>query len=147
MKKTLLYRIWRNDKRMFVGIIVFICFQSIFIIKGVETSPFYLYGMYSEPYTTSPSKKSFRISSKNGEQLYLSPFIFYQLRGYQSQYHRNVSLEKTITDRTKSYPAVAAYLKTHLMHASISEIELNRWISSRYFLDTCIIESFQMNHE
>jgi hypothetical protein len=46
-----MFSFWTNclqrDKRLFLIFLVFIAGQTVFIVKGVETFPFWNYGMYS----------------------------------------------------------------------------------------------------
>ena len=147
MKKTLLYLIWRHDKMMFIGLIVFVILQTLFIYKGVETSPFYLYGMYSAPYQSPPSQKSYQIKTKDGEILPLKPFALYQLRGFNSQINRRESLIKTIKKRCALTPYAQDYLMEHLVSDTVSTSDMNHWISSWYFVDSCIIDNVPIFYE
>jgi hypothetical protein len=147
MKKTVLYLIWRNDKRMFMGLCLFVVLQVFFIYKGVETTPFYLYGMYSDPYHHSPSKVSYELSTTDGKPLELAPIILYNLRFLPYQDNQQKSLRQTIEKRTLSIPALSKYFKEQLLQESVSEEQLNSWISQWYFVDSCIIKTKMIDYE
>lgn len=49
MKNLFLVRTYQTSKKHFWFFVVFILFQVFFIYKGVETVPFFNYGMYSDP--------------------------------------------------------------------------------------------------
>ena len=44
-----LKEIYKKSKWLFTFIVIFCLLQAFFIFKGVETVPFFNYGMYSEP--------------------------------------------------------------------------------------------------
>ena len=58
MKKLFLIRIYRENKFLFYIFCLFCTGQIFFLWKGVETTPFYLYGMYS---AKQYPKESYRI--------------------------------------------------------------------------------------
>jgi len=55
MKKTFLYLLFKNDRHLFVLVLLLLVGQLFFTYKGVETVPFFNYGMYSSP---TPPKKA-----------------------------------------------------------------------------------------
>lgn len=47
IRRTFLFRLYETDKWLFVLLVAFILMQMLFTFKGVETLPFFNYGMYS----------------------------------------------------------------------------------------------------
>ena len=118
MKKTVLYLIWRNDKRMFMGLCLFVVLQVFFIYKGVETTPFYLYGMYSDPYHHSPSQVSYELSTTDGKPLELAPIILYNLRFLPYQYKYKEKRNK-LNNKCPNLEVVAELLPPLVLHSKV----------------------------
>ena len=74
MERLYLVRLFREKRWLFVVVLLFCVGQGFFHFKGVETVPFFLYGMYSAPQheTTLFFGKASIIVEEDGEVLPLS---------------------------------------------------------------------------
>lgn len=67
-KKTYLGILFFRHKTGFFCVLVFIVFQAFFTYKGVQTIPFFNYGMFSEPFISSAVQEKY-IIKLDGERL------------------------------------------------------------------------------
>lgn len=89
IKKTYFELLYQYNKPMFVLVLLFIAGQAFFSYKGVETTPFFNYGMYSAPISSKPYYTHIGLQ-KAGKAIPLSDlgyfstdFLSYQLDYYQ----------------------------------------------------------------
>lgn len=66
MQSLYLIRVWKESKILFIGILIFIFFQSFFIIKRVQNFPFFIFDMYSRPIEKPVTFTIYEIT-KNGK--------------------------------------------------------------------------------
>lgn len=66
MKKLFIIQLYHKNKLLFSFTILFIIFQLLFTYKGVETFPFFNYGMYSstENSVNTPKEIDFFVNNK-----------------------------------------------------------------------------------
>lgn len=61
-----LLKVYREWKRLFLMVIVFIAGQVFFMFKGIENVPFFLYHMFSTPHATADSVQVLLIQTPQG---------------------------------------------------------------------------------
>ncbi len=83
---------WLCDPKLFLLFLLFVVGQIFFTYKGVETLPFFNYGMYSAPLAKAETIEHYRliINQKDSFRLYELPFgnqvyIEYQIKHYLRQ--------------------------------------------------------------
>lgn len=112
IKELYLFRLFRSNKYLFFGVVLFICFQQYFYLKGNSTFPWFHWSMYSYP-----SKKPKILTQTefyvNGQQLNLVALPIWQeatllhtFNKYQeiTENQGTDPLEKIIRKRTKGLP-------------------------------------------
>ena len=67
MKNTYLYILFQQHRKVFCCLIIGLVVQGYFIYKGVETTPFFNYGMYSEASQGIAVFSSIKAYNKNGQ--------------------------------------------------------------------------------
>ena len=90
MKNSYFFKVWQTNKLLFCGLIFFLVGQLFFSYKGVETLPFFNYGMYSEPVQIQDIYTTVSIYDENNQYVNLyeksaTRFWQYQL-SYYSQF-------------------------------------------------------------
>lgn len=87
MKNSFLYILLKQHKPWFVLTVLLICLQAFFMVKGVETTPFFNYGMYSNPASAPSAYQQIELYVQEGDDeqkldlnaLYSANIIQYQL--------------------------------------------------------------------
>ncbi len=115
---TFWYSTYKRDKFLFIFFLLFIIGQTLFTIKGVETFPFWNYGMYSAPMST-PKFLQYKYLEINGKEYSISRassplFLEYQLKYY---------LKKDKSDKQQFGPWLKKYLEKTLTE-EINSIKL-----------------------
>lgn len=120
MKNSYFFKVWQKNKLLFGALVLFVFGQVFFSYKGVETLPFFNYGMYSEPLEPKEFYTTISIYDENDQYINLydkkaTRFWQYQLAYYaqlSAQDYQDPSL-KTIQSRfgqTKFSNYLAQYL-------------------------------------
>lgn len=139
MKNTFLSILWRQHKIGFIGALLFIIGQIFFTYKGVETVPFFNYGMYSSPISAQTSYTVAKLYQ--GEQqvplssITKAPSVLqYQLNYYHhlQQYQYIDPISKTIDQRFGKLPKFSIYLKEQLLTPKANLIHFETWLSQKY---------------
>ena len=139
MKNTFLFVLWRQHKVGFFAALVFLLGQGFFIYKGVETVPFFNYGMYSSPATAATTYEVINLYKGTDlvplSQLSNAPAVLqYQLNYYnyirEQQYIDPIS--KTIEQRFGAYPSCANYLQKQLLTSKTNLIHFEEWLDEKY---------------
>lgn len=139
IKKTYFELLFDYNKCLFILVLIFIVGQIFFSYKGVETTPFFNYGMYSAP--ISPPAYYTRIELKKENQSiplsdlgYLSTdFLAYQLNYYQELKNR-VGLDLmdptqfTIEKRFGKNSTITNYLTPLLTNSSADVNTFLPWL-------------------
>ena len=87
LENTYLIRLYRTHKKLFAVVTVFILFQLIFTIKGVETLPFFNYGMYSAPVSKQETYKNISLYYNDKRIPYTQAGLSTAFIGYQLKYY------------------------------------------------------------
>lgn len=94
MKNSYFFKVWQKNKLLFGFLICFVLGQIFFSYKGVETLPFFNYGMYSAP--LKEKELYSRVSIYNEKDQYIdlqtkkaSRLIHYQLTYYANFVEQN----------------------------------------------------------
>jgi len=120
MKNSYFFKVWQTNKLLFGVLVLFILGQLFFSYKGVETLPFFNYGMYSEPAQIQDSYTTVSIYDEKNQYVNLyekkaTRFWQYQLSYYtrfsEQNYHDPTLV--TIQSRFGQTP-LSHYLAKHL---------------------------------
>lgn len=125
MKKTYFHLLWRQNKFLFGGIAFFILGQVFFSYKQVETTPFFNYGMYSEPCLERKTYSTVSVYNQENQRIALKGFnkpaffLQYQLN-YYAKLHAQDSIDlvqQTIASRFGTTTGLSQYLTTNLTNS------------------------------
>lgn len=140
--------LWQRDRPLGLLVLLFVIGQSYFTYKGVETFPFFHYGMYAAPaapdrrYTVTHIRAGHRADGAiiPLAQLGAPTFWEYQLVYYsqlRQQFPSNPSLRNTIQHRFYSYPTLEKLAYQQLCNDSTAltqlEAQLKVCLRSRSF--------------
>ncbi len=129
-------RLYRTHKKLFAVVTVFILFQLFFTIKGVETLPFFNYGMYSTPVTKQNTYKNISIYNGNKKMPYNKTGISAYFFGYQLKYYDRFLLQDstdyvkmTIESRFGKGSKLTNYLCPLLTNDRSCIIDFSNWLN------------------
>ena len=154
MKNSYLYLLWQNNKSLFSLLLIFVLGQAFFTYKQVETTPFFNYGMYSEPCIPTTSYASVFVYKNDVKiplnQAAVSPtFLQYQLDYYAKLISQD-SLDytiNTIENRFGKGTACSKYLIPYLSNSpkSIKKFppKLERWLKNENLTISSIKKSIE----
>lgn len=125
MKKTYLHLLYQHNKFLFGGIVFFILGQVFFSYKQVETTPFFNYGMYSEPCLERELYTSISVYNQQNQRLALenfnkpASFLQYQLNYYAKLLAQDSIdlVQHTIVSRFGEGTSLSQYLTANLTNA------------------------------
>lgn len=148
MKNTYLYVLYQQNKILFFFIFLFLLGQSFFTYKGVETLPFFNYGMYSAPAAprvifTKNILSSDTARIKQRELPNYSPaFLEYQLNYYQKSLKNNSfdPIVNTISNRFGKKTAMSLYLESKLCNKKLATEKFLPWLSGYIYKNNLIFE-------
>lgn len=138
MRKIYLLQLWKKDKKLALVLSLFIVGQAFFSYKQIETVPFFNYGMYARPITSSTYT---HYQLYNDQQVPISldqypeaVFLAYQLPYYQQLQQQNpidAPLKQTIQQRFGAYPFIQNYLIQQLTNKSSALPHAQQWLSKK----------------
>lgn len=140
MKNTYLVTVWKWDKKLAIGLIIFLLGQAFFTYKQVETLPFFNYGMYARPAASPPTYFiHYQLYNEQQEPVLLqeypaATFLEYQLHFYatlQAQHPIDAPLKATIHRRFATFPSLETYLIQQLANDSSTLLHAQQWLEKK----------------
>lgn len=134
MKNSYFSKVWQANKLLFGALSLFIIGQFFFTYKGVETLPFFNYGMYSAP--IQQQKTYTTISLYNETDTYVNlyttkapRFWQYQL-AYYSSFVKNNYQDPTLVTIYQRFgkSTLSAHLTKHLCNDKSSALHLSEFL-------------------
>ncbi len=96
MKNTYLYILYHRHRRFFYGIILLIAGQAYFVYKGIETTPFFHYGMYSSAAKSIDCYSSIKTYDKNRQLILFDGNFSSNFKRYQLHFYHQLILNDSI---------------------------------------------------
>jgi hypothetical protein len=135
IENTYLIRLYRTQKKLFAIVTVFILFQLFFTIKGVETLPFFNYGMYSAPVKIQETYKNISLYNDEKRIPYNQAGISSAFIGYQLNYYDRFLLQDssdyvkmTIESRFGKGSKFSNYLTPLLTNEKSCTVDFLNWL-------------------
>ncbi len=95
-----------NQLIFYTGITLFVLIQCLFIYKGIETSPFFNYGMFSESATKTHKKYYIKIDNKdvdwNKNYAFNKNVLLYNLENYEFALAGDTQVNKVALKRLQA---------------------------------------------
>lgn len=145
-QRTYMFQLWRRDRRLGLVLWGFLLGQVFFMWKGVETFPFYHYGMYAAPASTSGSYSTTHIRFDDSssaivplQQLGNPIFWEYQLTYYtqlRQQLPFQATLKETIHHRFYSFPALEKRAYNYLCNDSTALLQFEQQIVRQLYANS-----------
>lgn len=140
-QRTYMFQLWRQDRRLGLIIGGLLLGQVFFMWKGVETFPFYHYGMYAAPAPTHRTYSTTHIRFDDGmgsmvplRRLGNPTFWEYQL-AYYTQLRQQVplqgTLKATIHQRFYRFPNLEKRAYSYLCNDSVTLVQLEQQVVKR----------------
>ncbi len=137
MKNSYFYLVWRHNRFLFIIIIGFVLGQAFFTYKAVENTPFFHYGMYSEPCEVADTYSTVVLYQEekrlSAYDLVAAPsFLQYQLRYYAKLIAQDSVdyVQMTIENRFGKQSAFSNYLIPFLTNSELSLPTVNGFFSA-----------------
>ena len=127
--------LWHENRKLALGLLFFVLGQCFFTYKGVETVPFFNYGMYSAPSNKMPVVLHTQVCANNKPILlddlpYRSTaFLQYQVR-HQQKLLQQKGIDHTfytIQNRFGRNSHISDYLFKYLCSSPIDTLNFNQW--------------------
>jgi hypothetical protein len=143
---TFMHRLWRDDRLLFWAITSFILAELFFTLIKLETTPFFLFGMYSQPQAAAASYPVYRISIDTqivrSQAFYDSQreIIYNTISGYEDlkQHHFHDPMQDIIM--RKMTPSLRPNHYTDLLNSATMDTPYQRWLL-QYIADMRVIHN------